>query len=223
MVLHQPHEVGRQMIGQPSVAESTSGSIGGGFGVFGGGGGSSAGAASAEGGLLKRTYCVQQAEIQFDQAYETTPRVVGRGADIAGGVILGLLGVALLADAGQQDGQYDAFGDRQNRTSEFVTGGTMAGIGGALLVYSIAIAPRGPAPVAAQGVNHFTRNELVESAGCQLPGQAAPVPGPGDMPQAGAPGDDTAARLQKLDALRAAGTITEGEYQQKRKAIIDGL
>ena len=40
---------------------------------------------------------------------------------------------------------------------------------------------------------------------------------------AAAPANDITARLQKLDALKAAGAITDAEYQRKRKEIIDGI
>ncbi len=55
-----------------------------------------------------------------------------------------------------------------------------------------------------------TEKPLIAAA---APPQAVPAP----------PGDDIAARLRKLDALRDAGLVTQYEYEVKRQEILDSL
>ena len=51
----------------------------------------------------------------------------------------------------------------------------------------------------------------------------APAPAPAPVTTASSPAKDTAAQLQKLNDLRAKGLITEAEYNQKRKEILDSM
>jgi hypothetical protein len=52
-----------------------------------------------------------------------------------------------------------------------------------------------------------------------------PAPAPAPAPAAAAPSSQTSvqSRLDTLDRLAANGTITKEEYQQRRKAILDGI
>jgi hypothetical protein len=106
-------------------------------------------------------------------------------------------------------------------------GGLMVGAGVGLLVYSYARLPKQPAPAVEQRKREWTETSLVEATGCNmgLPGNVAATPAPAPMPAAApaAPANDVTARLQKLDALKASGAITDAEYQKKRKEIIDGI
>ena len=57
------------------------------------------------------------------------------------------------------------------------------------------------------------------------PGAASLLPSPGPVSAAAitAPQRDIAAQLEKLNALRAKGLITEAEYAAKRKELLDNL
>ncbi len=52
-----------------------------------------------------------------------------------------------------------------------------------------------------------------------------PAPAPAPAPAAAAPSPQSSveSRLDTLDRLAANGTITKEEYQQRRKAILDGI
>lgn len=55
----------------------------------------------------------------------------------------------------------------------------------------------------------------------RIAGGAAPAAAP--APAAAAPAMDVASRLATLDQLRAAGAITDAEYQDRRAKILDSL
>jgi hypothetical protein len=53
--------------------------------------------------------------------------------------------------------------------------------------------------------------------------QPAPAPAPAPAAAAPSPQSSVESRLDTLDRLAANGTITKEEYQQRRKAILDGI
>src|SRR5688572_1941783 len=85
-------EVGRQLVGSPAIAESHSTTLGAGF-VGAGGGGVAIAGLGANADSMRLTHCVQQAQITYEQPLETRPVVVGRPADVAGSIGLGLAGL----------------------------------------------------------------------------------------------------------------------------------
>lgn len=237
-------EVGRRMLGTPQVAQTSSSSMSAGFA---GGSATTAdgrrtsmiGGLSGNSGSMTRTHCVQAAEIEYEQGYQTTGKVQGRPFDIAGGVILGVIGFGTMLASKEEADFENQFGDSN------ASAGPGLAIGGAMVVggigwiwYATSRLPKGPPPTSQPQVRRWTATEFVEATGCGLvpgdqdgPRAVQPVVPPRDprppattTPTTTAPGArDTAARLKKLEELRAAGLITESEYQTKRKAVLDEL
>lgn len=91
-------ETGRALLGAPMVQEEMLASLDAGYeGVRthdGYGTTYEAGTFSADAGAVRRTHCVQQAEIDYVQQVDVVPHVENRAIDIAGSVILGLSGLA---------------------------------------------------------------------------------------------------------------------------------
>ena len=233
-------EVGRQMLGSPAIAESKSSSLSAGFSGASGGGVAVAGlGGSTE--SIKLTHCVQQAEIQYEQPFEIHPVTSRRGLDIAGGITLGLIGLIVVGSTSASQDTFWQPGDPYyeeppDPTAGYAIGGGMMAAGAGLLIYSFAKLPKQPKPPVQHSKRNWVETKLVESTGCAMPGvpgnvAAAPAPAPGPHPTAAgptpthapAPAADVTARLQKLDALKASGAITDAEYQRKRKEIIDGI
>jgi hypothetical protein len=226
-------EVGRQLLGSPAIAESKSSSLNAGFSGASGGGVAVAGLAGNT-DSIKLTHCVQQAEIQYEQPFEIHPRAVGRGMDVAGAITLGVIGLIVVgATSAKQDTFWEPgdpyYEPPPDPTAGYVIGGGMMAAGAGLMIYSFAKLPKQPKPPVQYSKRAWVENRLVESTGCTLPGvpsnvAAAPAPAAGPMAApAAAPVNDVTARLQKLDALKASGAITDAEYQRKRKEIIDGI
>jgi len=220
-VLGPRHEVERRLLGSPSVATSKSSSLSAGFaGAHDGGvavAGLSGGTAS-----LSLTHCVQQAEITYEQPFELQPVPKGRVNDVAGGVVLGFVGLSIMMIAKVRSHTIFEPGDPlyeqpPSPAGGYLVGGAMVGAGVGLIAYSFGSLPKGPKPAVQASTKRWTQTELVESTGCGLPGD------PALAGQSAPPNADTAARLRQLDQLRAAGSITEAEYQQKRRAILDAI
>jgi putative oligomerization/nucleic acid binding protein len=224
------HEIGRQMLGSPAIAETKSSSLNAGFSGASGNGVAVAGLAGST-DSLKLTHCVQQAEIQYEQPFEVHPKTVHRGYDIAGAVTLGLIGLIVVGSTSASQDTFWQPGDPYyepppDPTAGYVAGGALIGAGAGLLIYSFAKLPKQPRPAVQQSRREWVETRLVESTGCVLPGvpnnvAAAPAPAPASTVTA--PANDVTARLQKLEQLKAAGAITDAEYQRKRKEIIDGI
>jgi hypothetical protein len=227
-------EVGRQMLGSPAIAESKSSSLNAGFAGASGGGVAVAGlAGNTE--SIKLTHCVQQAELHYEQPFEIVPKTKGRGLDVAGAVTLGVIGLIVVGAASASQDTFWEPGDPYyepppDPTAGYVVGGGMMAAGAGLLIYSFSSLPKQPKPAIQQSKRAWVEHRLVESTGCAMPGvppnvAAAPAPGPASAiaAPAAAPANDITARLQKLDALKASGAITDAEYQRKRKEIIDGI
>lgn len=181
-------------------------------------GGSAVAGLGAEAESVTLKHCVQKAEITFEQPYEVRPKLRGRGWDIAGSVVLGLLGLS-----GIQSGMNESSrGD--DGTNTIIAGSAFIAAGAGLLVYSYGIVPRREPPVQMNQRREWVETRLVEATGCVLPGEVAQAQAAIPVviqPQPAA--QDPAARLQQLDKLRAAGAISNEDYARKRKEIIDGI
>lgn len=190
---------------------------------FAGAGGNGIAVAGLSGSAdrISRTHCVQQAEITYEQPFELHPVPQGRVGDVAGAVALGFLGVGVMIAAKVRSHTIFEPGDPfyeepPSPTGGYWLGGAMIGAGAGLLAYSFGSLPKGPRPAVQASTRRWQVTELVESSGCGLPGD------PG-LARNAPPDADTAARLKQLDQLRATGTITEAEYQEKRRAILDAI
>jgi hypothetical protein len=226
-------EIGRQMLGSPAIAETKSSSLNAGFSGASGNGVAVAGLGAST-DSIKLTHCVQQAEIHYEQPFEIHPKTTKRGYDILGGVSLALIGLIVVGSTSASQDTFwqpgDAYHDpRRVATAAYRHGGGKLAGGAGLLIYSFAALPKQPKPAVQLSKREWNETRLVESTGCVLPGvpnnvASAPAPAPLVTPApAAAPAGDVTARLQKLDALRASGAITDAEYQRKRKEIIDGI
>lgn len=229
-------EIGRQLLGSPAIAESKSSSLNAGFSGASGNGVAVAGL-GANTDSIKLTHCVQQAEIQYEQPFELHPTTVHRGYDIAGAIVLGVIGLAVISSTSASQDTFWQPGDPYyeeppDPTAGYLTGAGFLAAGTGLLIYSYAKLPKQPKPAIQQSKRNWVENRLVESTGCAmgLPPNVATAPAPAPAPApaavaapAAAPANDVTARLQKLDTLKAQGAITDAEYQRKRKEIIDGI
>lgn len=212
-------EVERRLLGSPSLATTKSSSLSAGFaGVRGNG----VALAGLEGSTdsVSRTHCVQQAEIHYEQPYELQPVPKGRVNDVAGAVLLGFLGASVMIAAKVRSHTIFEPGDPlyeepPSPAGGYLIGGAMIAGGVGLLAYSFGSLPKGPKPAVQASTRRWMESELVEASGCGLPGDVAGTPAPS--------GTDTAARLQQLDQLRASGTISDAEYQKKRREILDAI
>lgn len=243
----QRREVGRRLVGAPQVARTSSSSMSAGFS---GASASSAdgrrGAAvaglSGNSGSITRTHCIQAAEVDYEQPYDITSKVENRPLDIAGGIALGVIGLGVMIGSKAEEPFFEPgdpfYEEPRTNTTGMAVGGLMLIGGIGLLTYSYTSLPKGPAPKPTRQLRTWTASEYVEASGCGLvPGDQAgapavqPVVPPRDprppartTPTPTAPGtSDTAARLKKLEELRAAGLITEAEYKTKRQAVLDEL
>jgi hypothetical protein len=232
--VHGPtREVGRQLLGSPAIAETKSSSLSAGFAGRTNGRSAVAGLGAST-DSIKLTHCVQQAEIHYEQPFEIHPKQVGRGKDIAGSIVLGVVGLAIIGSASASQDTFWEPGDPYyepppDPTAGYVTGGLFVGAGIGLLAYSFGKLPKQPRPEVQHSKRAWVETKLVESTGCAmpLPPNVAAAPAPAPTPAAAAApapaANDVTARLQKLDSLRASGAITDAEYQRKRKEIIDGI
>ncbi|HEY5944443.1 MAG TPA: SHOCT domain-containing protein, partial [Kofleriaceae bacterium] len=208
------------MLGEPSLATTKSSSLSAGFAGAQGGGVAVAGLAGST-DSLSRTHCVQQAEITYEQPFELQPVAKGRVNDVAGSVLLGFVGLSVMIAAKIRSQTIFEPGDPlyeppPSPTGGYLVGGAMIAGGVGLLVYSFGSLPKGPKPQVQASAKRWQQVELVEATGCTSPNDsvARQTPTPAATTQTPAPAaNDTAARLQRLDQLRAAGTITEAEYQ----------
>lgn len=210
-------EVARRLLGSPAIAETKSSSLNAGFAGRARGGTAVAGlGAASESVTLK--HCVQKAELTFEQPYEVRPELRGRGLDIAGAVVLGLIGAG-----GIQAGMDGT--DGRDGTSTVIAGSAFIAAGVGLLVYSYGIVPRREPPVLPNQRHQWVEARLVEASGCGLPGDVAQAQAaiPVVLQPQPAAKQDAAARLEQLDKLRASGAISDADYERKRKEIIDGI
>ena len=170
-------EVGRHMIGDPTIEEVTS------SGVTAGLGGESAptmsGGTIAVGGLsagmttVKRKHCVQQAQIDYSLAEDLQPTTAKRGLDL--GVSIPMLAVGLLTIASVNQSYSNSMYDYNQGYSStrpdtplagYAIGGALAAIGGAWLGYSVGFLPNGPRPQLPPREKRWTETTYVEVQGC---------------------------------------------------------
>ena len=240
-VYGQRREVGRRLLGAPQVAQTSSSSMSAGF--------AGASATSADGrrtgtvaglsgssGSMTRTHCIQEAEIDYEQPYQVVGKAEGRGLDVAGGALTSFLGLGVMVGASARSDTIFEPGDPlyeepPSSTPGLLIGGAMLVGGIAWIAYSYNSLPKGPAPRPQPQMRRWTSTEFVEATGCGLvpadvpgarPPALAPTPTPTRDPSP-APQGDVAARLKKLEELRAAGLVTEQEYQAKRRELLDQL
>jgi hypothetical protein len=193
-----PQEVGRTMVGSPQIEEVTASNASAGFAMTGESyrsrrysSGYTIGGLSGSSGSSRRTHCVQQAQIDLVQTVDFETRMTGRSLDIAGGLILGGIGLITIAAANSaynRDLEWhnmdDFFAKPETPTGAYAVGGIM-GVGGlAWIVYSLGSLPKGPKPERASAERRWTETAFVEATGCGLvPGDRAqavstPMPAP---------------------------------------------
>jgi hypothetical protein len=182
------HEVERRLLGEPSLATTSSSNLSAGFAGSHGNGLSLAGL-DAGTDSMSRTHCVQQAEIVYEQPYELQPVPEGRAADVAGAVVLGFVGLGVMVAAKISSETIFEPGDPlyeepPSPVGGYLVGGAMIAGGVGLLAYSFNKLPKAPKPAVQQSKRNWTQNELVEATGCTMPGQnVASVPQPQAQPQ----------------------------------------
>jgi len=174
-VFGQRQEVGRRLVGAPQVEEVTSSSMEAGFSgvqgrhVFAGG-------IEGSGGSVKRTHCVQQAEIEYTQDVDLVPEIQHRTYDVAGSVMLGLTGLAIVAMASakynsdqsfyQMDPNF--FAAPSTPVGAYAVGGGMIAGGAGWLIYSLTQLPKGGRPAVEHQRKNWTETTYVEASGCGL-------------------------------------------------------
>lgn len=163
-------EVERRLLGEPSLATTSSSSLSAGFaGVHGRRvtlAGLDAGSES-----ITRTHCVQEAEIRYEQPYELHPVPVGRVNDVAGGVLLGFLGLGVVIAAKVRSHTIFEPGDPLYEPPPspgpgYAIGGAMIAGGVGLVAYSFGSLPKGAPPAVQSAKREWTETRLVEATGC---------------------------------------------------------
>jgi hypothetical protein len=217
-----PQELTRRLVGAPQVAETTSASLSAGLAgssANGATGTSILGGLSANAGSLKRTHCVQEAQIDFVQPYEVAPVASTRAWDWVGAITIGVIGLSVVnqARANAADDRYYG-GRQQSYTGTYVFGGALIAGGIGWIGYSQTRLPHQPAPPVQHLEKRWTESRFVETTGCGLvPSDVAKPSSPGPAPA------DAEARLKELDRLHQSGILSDEEYARKRKAVIDAL
>lgn len=195
-----PQEVARRLVGQPMVETRTASSVDGGYAEstwHGRRSSHTVGEYGEASSSVTRTHCVQAAEIDYVQAVNTDPVIVGRMWDVTAGVAILLAGATVYgagrASFSRSMSDYDWDVDSWNRDNEWhrsdpdffphpgpypvrpsEPGGTYAlaaGIaitGAAYLAYTLLSSPRGTPAPPTRGEQRYTRTEYVEATGCAI-------------------------------------------------------
>lgn len=183
--LGPPIEVSRRLVGSPMVEERTEIAVGG---VAGGARTNNAAVGAVSGGAasVKRTHCVQQAQVDYSQDVELTASTRGRGVDLGIGIPVAAVGLLVASSAYstyQNDTADFQAGFISSRpvepTGSYIGGSVMAVAGGALILYSVLFLPKGPRPVIPTQKKTWSETIYVEAQGCGLV--------PGDVPAPAAP------------------------------------
>ena len=128
------------------------------------------------------------AQIDYVQDISYESKMEGRALDVAGGLIVGVLGLAVIAGA---NSSYNSdlewhnmdpsfFAKPEQPTGAYAMGGIMAIGGAGWLIYSLTSLPKGPAPVRPPTQRRWTETHYVEAQGCGLvPADRAPPAAPG--------------------------------------------
>ena len=168
-------EVGRRLVGAPQIEETSSSSMAAGFGgvrvenAYAGG-------VSGSHDSVKRTHCVQQAQIDYTQDYDLVPEVEHRSYDVAGSVLLGVAGFAIVAVAQAKYNSDQSFYQRDpsffaqpsSPTGAYVIGGGMMAGAAGWLLYSLGSLPKGTRPAVDHQRRAWTETTYVEATGCGL-------------------------------------------------------
>lgn len=177
-VVHPPQEVGRRLVGSPQIEEvSHSGVDLSARGAVRDGVVTNSAAGSFSGGVttIKRTHCVQAAEIDYVQATDYTSHVERRPGDVALSLVIAGVGAALIigtaADLIEDSSSTSGMGSSLTDTQSYAVGAGMVVVGGAWLGYSLTQLPKGPAPTPPRTEKRWTKTSFVEATGCGLPGE----------------------------------------------------
>jgi hypothetical protein len=168
-------EIGRRLVGAPQIEETTSSSMEAGFGgvttehAYAGG-------IAGSHDSVKRTHCVQQAQIDYAQEYDLVPAVERRPLDVAGSVMLGLAGLAIVGfaqakyNSDQSFYQMDPsfFAQPSAPTGAYVVGGGMMAGAAGWMIYSLTSLPKGSRPAVEHQRRSWTETTYVEATGCGL-------------------------------------------------------
>lgn len=184
----EQREVARRLVGSPQIEEVTSRSLSAGAGASTSMSGRSS--AAAVGGVqetVKRTHCVQQAQIDFVQDITFDAHVEGRRKDVWSSVLVGglglLLGVAAYSKYHQDLDDCTMYGGCSTLPKEptpvYAASGAAVLFAGGWLVYSFAALPGSPKPVTPPAQKAWTETVFVEATGCGLvPVDRTPAPAP---------------------------------------------
>ncbi len=181
-------EVGRRLVGSPQIEEVTSRSLSAGAAA----GTSSYGSTNVAGAgvagtqeTVKRTHCVQQAEIDFVQQINFESHLEGRKKDVWTSVLIGgvglLLGVAAYSKYHQDLDDFNRGSTIQDTmpkspTLAYAASGAAVLFAGGWLVYSFAALPKGAPPVTPPSQKAWTETTFVEATGCGLVPSDRPAP-----------------------------------------------
>ncbi len=225
----QTSEVSRRMVGAPQVAHSSSSNHSASLaGVFSRGNRTSVGGAglSASSGKMDRTHCIQQAEISYQRPFTLESVPTRRGLDLAGGITL--IGVGLVSLLIVKDNSQTIFSpgdplykEPPDPTAGYLFSGALIGGGVGWLWHSYRSLPKKPKPATTSGLDNWKETKFVEASGCGLvPGDSPP---PSNEAPSAEPAGSIEAKLQQLKKLRAADLISEEEYQEKRRHLVNQL
>ncbi len=179
----QQTEVARRLLGAPQVETTSSAEQSASFGTFGEswhgrhhGGGYQLGDLSGSEGSSTRTHCVQQAQIDYVQPVDYVTHSEHRSFDVAGSVMLGLAGLAVVAIASSQYNNAQSFYEMDpsffakpsEPTTAYGIGGSAIVGAGVWLAYSLTQLPKGAAPSQPSTTRSWTETTYVEATGCGL-------------------------------------------------------
>ena len=182
--------VGQRLVGSPQIEEVTSRSLSAGAAA----GTSSYGSTNVAGAgvsgaqeTVKRTHCVQQAQVDYVQDITFESHLEGRKKDVWTSVLIGGVGLLLgVAAYGKYHSDLDdcaKFGCTtmpKEPTLAYAATGAAVLFAGGWVIYSFAALPKGPGPVTPPTYKQWTETTFVEATGCGLvPGdRPAPAPAP---------------------------------------------
>jgi hypothetical protein len=168
-------EVSRQLIGSPQIEERTSAGLDAGFAGTSSGRSTIAGL-SGNYSNVKRTHCVQQAQVEYEMPIDSTPDVEHRAYDVIGGILTGLVGLGTISSA---SASYDSdrefhmidpqfFSEPESPTGAYAVGGLLVAGAAAWLGWTAFGSPRGEKPASARTMRRWTEVQYVEATGCGL-------------------------------------------------------
>ena len=176
--LGAPQKVGQRLVGSPMIEETTESALvagAGGAAAGNGHGGFAVGGLAAGHTTVKRTHCVQRAEIDYTQRIDLTATRTGRGLDLGLSIPMAALGLLVVTGAnssyqGSIDNYNSGFTSQppETPTAAFAVGGALAVAGAAWLIYSVGFLPNGPRPEIPSQTKTWTETAFVEAEGCGL-------------------------------------------------------